>query len=103
MIIVYGMESCPDCRKVKQVIAADARYDYRDIGVDVHNLRDFLQLRDHNPVFAAVKAAGSVGIPCFLMEDGSVSLKLPACKSTEATQVKTKNSTAACSLNGQGC
>ena len=103
MIIVYGMKSCPDCRKVKQVIAADGRYDYRDIGVDVHNLRDFLQLRDHNPVFAAVKAAGSVGIPCFLMEDGSVSLKLPACKSTEATQVKTKNSTAACSLNGQGC
>ncbi|WP_294160677.1 hypothetical protein [uncultured Selenomonas sp.] len=63
MIKIYGMPSCPDC----QVIAPD-------IGSDVHVMKEFLRLRDTSPVFDEAKKNGSIGIPCFVLEDGTVTL-----------------------------
>ena len=39
-------------------------------------LKAFLQLSDHEPVFDAVKSEGKIGIPCFVKEDGTVTLSL---------------------------
>ena len=75
MIKVYGMPSCPDCAFVKeQLLGREAEFDYVDIGSHVRLLKEFLQLRDHDPAFAEVKKHGKAGIPCFLKEDGSVTL-----------------------------
>ncbi len=74
MIKIYGMESCPDCTYVWDQVQGDARYEVIDFGLDVRQLKAFLKLRDNDPAFAAAKARGAAGIPCFLLEDGRVTL-----------------------------
>ena len=68
------MESCPDCVVLKEQIQGSKRYEYVEIGEDVRNLKSFLRLRDNSPVFDEAKKLGSIGIPCFVLEDGSLTL-----------------------------
>lgn len=76
MITIYGMPSCPDCQYVlKQVEGREADYHFIDIGAQVENLKPFMRLRDTSAVFDPVKAGGWLGIPCFVKEDGTVTLK----------------------------
>ena len=74
MIKIYGMETCPDCTYVEQQVTDNNRYEIIDIGKSVRNLKAFLKLRDNNAVFATAKATGAVGIPCFVLDDGTVTL-----------------------------
>ena len=37
-------------------------------------MKEFLVIRDREPVFAEVRQKGSIGIPCIVREDGSVTL-----------------------------
>ena len=45
-----------------------------DITESTQNLKDFLAVRDKNHVFDELRAAGNIGIPCFVMENGEVLL-----------------------------
>ena len=74
MIKIYGMKSCPDCTAVWEQVQGDTRYEVIDFGLDVRQLKAFLKLRDHDPVFAEAKVRGAAGIPCFVLEDGRVTL-----------------------------
>ncbi len=59
------------------------------------------ELRDHRPEFAEAKAEGDVGIPCYVREDGSITLS-----STEVGLVPMPDDYtegASCSLDGKGC
>ena len=69
---VYGAEICPDCRNYQEIqrkrgFAAE----YVDITESVGTLREFLALRDGDPVFSPVKEHGGIGIPLFVREDGT--------------------------------
>ena len=75
MIKVYGMPSCPYCAFIEPQIEGNPDFVYLDIGKDVHILHEFLELRDHCPALAPYKEIGDVGIPCFVREDGSVTLE----------------------------
>lgn len=103
MIKIYGMQSCPDCVYVEHQIKDNSNFELIDIGESVKNLREFLQLRDNNAIFDEVKQNGSVGIPCFLLEDGTVSL------TPESVGLNSKKATLecnvgqTCSLDGRGC
>ena len=97
MITVYVMASCPDCAQVKVQLKDDPRFQLIDIGEQSRNLKAFLQLRDQHPAFDPVKARGNIGIPCFVMEDGSITFKLDRVRLEEAPDG------AACSLDGTGC
>jgi glutaredoxin-related protein len=69
---VYGTDICIDCRNYKAIQAARGfEAEYIDITENTANLRDFLSLRDHDPVFDAVRANGGIGIPLFVREDGT--------------------------------
>ena len=74
MIKIYGMKSCPDCVAVDRQVEGDSRYQVIDIGEHVRLLKEFLRLRDNNPVFDEAKEKGYAGIPCFVLEDGTVTL-----------------------------
>ncbi len=103
MITIYGMDTCPDCVAVKeQIKGREGEFEYKDIGSHVRILKEFLHLRDNSPVFAEAKEKGQAGIPCFVLEDGRVSLK------EEDAGLISGLAVAACSLedhkNGkQGC
>jgi len=68
---VYGAEICIDCRNYKAIQKARGfEAEYVDIIADTANLKEFLALRDNEPVFDAVRARGGIGIPLFVNEDG---------------------------------
>lgn len=93
------MPSCPDCEYVKRQAEGNDRYEIIDIGKDVKALKEFLRLRDSSPAFDGAKRKGAAGIPCFVLEDGTVTLQ-PEDAGLESGQVQTG---AACSLDGSGC
>ena len=75
MLKIYGSMMCPDCVDCrKDMDEAGVSYEYLDFADDLRNLKAFLALRDQDPVFAAVREEGKIGIPCILREDGSVTL-----------------------------
>lgn len=99
MIKIYGVASCPDCTHVWEQVQGDARYEIVDFGLDVRELKAFLKLRDHISLFDEAKKRGAVGIPCFVLEDGSVTLS----PEEAGLQSRPPLEGTACSLDGSGC
>lgn len=62
MIKIYEMGTYPDCTYVKEQVKGNDLYKVIDISRHVKDLKAFLKLRDHNPVFNVVKSVGAVGI-----------------------------------------
>ena len=100
MIKIFGMNTCPDCEFVKKQAEGNDKYVIIDIGTQVKNLKEFLHLRDTNPAFDAIKRIGTIGIPCFVLEDGRVTLK-PEEAGLKAYPKEKENSS--CRLDGSGC
>ena len=102
MIKIYGMVTCPDCTYVDEQVKGNAKYEVIDIGEHVKDLKAFLKLRDSNPVFDGAKKMGSVGIPCFVLEDGTVTLT-PEDAGLKSRPVEEIQEGATCNLDGTGC
>lgn len=95
MIKVYGMPSCPDCARVEEQVRGNDSYELIDIGRNVRDLKAFLRLRDSNPVFDEAKKAGAAGIPCFVLEDGKVTL--------DPAEAGIAPGGPSCRIDGSGC
>ena len=91
------MSTCPDCFEVKTRLSDNHDFEIIDIGEHVRNLKEFIRLRDSSPSFDSVRANGSIGIPCFVSEDGQVSFD------TEEFVHEGYSSGASCSIDGKGC
>lgn len=75
MLKIYGTLRCPDCVEcLKDLDEAGVSYEFLDFDTELKNLKEFLALRDGNPIFDPVRQQGSIGIPCILRENGSVAL-----------------------------
>ena len=109
MIKVYVMESCPDCTAVKAKYGNNPEYKLIDIGQQALNLKEFLALRDHHPAFQKVRERGTIGIPCFVLEDGSVIISHKhyvaslGTADNQAAAVEPESQGTSCSLDGTGC
>ena len=68
------MDTCPDCIYVKEQVKNNSQYEIIDIGQHVRDLKTFLRLRDHHPAFEEARRTGAVGIPCFILENGTITL-----------------------------
>lgn len=93
------MDSCSDCIAVKKQIEKNPDYEIIDIGSSAKLLKEFLRLRDNSPVFENVRAKGSIGIPCFVMENGTVTLSPEDVGLSSKSDMKGNS----CSLDGKGC
>lgn len=75
MLKIYGSMLCPDCVRCREELdRAGVAYKYLDFSLSLRNLKAFLKLREENPIFDAVREAGSIGIPCIVDDNGTVSL-----------------------------
>lgn len=75
MLKIYGSMLCPDCVQCREDLdRAGVHYEYLDFADKLIYLKEFLKLREENPLFQEVKERGSIGIPCLVEEDGSVAL-----------------------------
>ena len=69
------LEACPDCRAaLSQLQGKGTPHEFVEITANLENLKAFLNLRDQSAAFEGVKAAGGIGIPAFVREDGTVTL-----------------------------
>lgn len=75
MIKVYGLPTCPYCDYIyEQIKDRTDEFEYINIGSHVRNMGAFTRLRDTNPAFDHSKEIGDIGIPAFVLTDGSVTL-----------------------------
>lgn len=101
-IIMYGTEICPNCVEAKELLKdyADIELDYRNITETTAILKEFLSYRDHEDMFQPIKDSGRVGIPFFILEDGTKTFELSDFIEIEKTdQEQEANS---CSVNRRG-
>jgi glutaredoxin-related protein len=76
MLKIYGSMLCPDCVKCCQELQeAEIPFEYCDFADSILHLKEFLKLRDEQPVFAEVRAAGKIGIPCIVRDEGTITLE----------------------------
>lgn len=74
-MVIYGSRLCPDCVQcLVDLDRAGVSYEYRDFGTDLRALKEFLAIRDSDPLFAETRESGRIGIPCIVDDDGSVRL-----------------------------
>ena len=73
-------------------------------------LKEFLSLRDNHPAFAKVRERGTIGIPCFVNDNGEVVISLkhylasPETAPSETISAEAQYASgAACNLDGTGC
>ena len=100
MIKMFVMQTCPYCEYVEKQVEGDPRVEVIDIGKHVHNLKQFLDIRDNCPAFDEAKKIGDVGVPCYVLEDGTVTL---SSKDVGLEPMPDDNSGASCSIDGSGC
>ncbi|MEG0806231.1 MAG: GNAT family N-acetyltransferase [Lachnospiraceae bacterium] len=75
MLKIYGSDICPDCVTMGIILKEEEiPYNYIDITESTDNLKEFLKLRDNNPLFAPVRENGGIGIPLQIRTDGKMSL-----------------------------
>lgn len=74
-MIIYGSMLCKDCVECREALdKASVKYEFRDFALELKNLKEFLQIRDHNSMFEPIKEAGGIGIPCIVLENGEITL-----------------------------
>ncbi len=77
MFKVYGTSICVDCRNYIAIRESRGFSDeYIDITEHVLNLKEFLKIRDTDPIFEPVKEKGGIGVPLFVNEDGKTTLDI---------------------------
>lgn len=75
MLKIYGSMLCPDCVDCcADLDNTNLEYEFLDFSASLKNLKEFLAIRDREPAFDAAREHGSIGIPCIVKEDGSVTL-----------------------------
>ena len=75
MLKIYGSILCKDCLDcMRDLDQNKVTYQFLDFADHLLYLKEFLKIRDENPMFDGVKENGSIGIPCIIEEDGTVTL-----------------------------
>ena len=75
MLKIYGSMLCKDCVEcVQDLKSKNLEFEFCDFADSLLYLKEFLKLRDGNPLFDGVREKGSIGIPAIVKEDGSVTL-----------------------------
>lgn len=76
-LTIFGTNACKDClAAIEELNACGADYTYLEFSRDIANLKEFLKLRDTEALFDEVKKEGRVGVPCFQLSDGTLTLSL---------------------------
>lgn len=76
-VTVIGSHLCPDTLyALNWLSAAGAEVDFKNLSASLSDLKIYLALRQDSPVYADIRENGGTGIPCFILEDGTVTRNL---------------------------
>ena len=77
-ITVIGSHLCPDTLyALNRLSEAKAEIDFRNLS-SLPDLKVYLELRQNSPAYADIRENGGIGIPCFVLEDGTATRDLDA-------------------------
>ena len=72
MMKVYGADICIDCRNYKAIQKSRGfEAEFIDITASTVNMKEFLEIRDVDPLFKEIREEHTIGIPLFMKEDGT--------------------------------
>lgn len=78
-VTVIGSHLCPDTLyALNRLSEAKAEIEFKNISASLADLKVYLGLRQDSPVYADVRVQGGIGIPCFILEDGTATRDLGA-------------------------
>lgn len=97
MIKLFVMPTCPYCDYVEKQVEGNPNFKIVDISKHINNLKEFLDLRDNNDAFDEAKRVGDAGVPCYLLEDGTVTL------SSIDVGLEPMPDGDCCGIDGSGC
>lgn len=98
-ITMFSMKTCPHCEYTEPQVAERKDFNIIDISEHIAKLKQFLKLRDNNSAFDEAKKGGFTGIPCFVFENGAVTLN----PEDLGLHKMPKEEPKFCSLDGSGC
>ncbi|MDR1550456.1 MAG: glutaredoxin [Hungatella sp.] len=76
-ITIIGSHLCPDTLyALHKLIDKKASVDFKNLSADLKDLKAYLAARETEPAYEAVKRNGGIGIPFFILEDGTKTLDL---------------------------
>lgn len=76
-VTVIGSHLCPDTLyALQQLSAAGAEVSFKDILSCHADLKAYLNLRDTSDLYVEIRGTERLGIPCFVKEDGNMTLDL---------------------------
>lgn len=101
-VVMYGAGICPDCVVAKEQLTRkeDVELMYKDITSSTSILKEFLAYRDEEACFGLVKAEGKIGIPFFVLEDGTKTFDITKYVEVDETIARVGQ---ACSIDGKNC
>ncbi len=74
-VVVYGTMNCLDTGEaLKEYKAHGIEVLFRNIDSSTKVLKEFLKLRDTEDIFAEVRKSHSIGIPCVIKPDKTLTL-----------------------------
>ncbi|MVX64304.1 glutaredoxin [Clostridium chromiireducens] len=98
-ITMYGTAICPDCVEAKVILEnhKDIELDYKNITESTKLLKEFLSYRDNDKMFANIVKEGKIGIPFFILEDGTKTLDI-----FDYLDIEKQKVVNSCSIDGSG-
>lgn len=76
-VTVIGSHLCPDTiYALNELVGNKVEVDFKNLSASLADLKVYLAQRESNPLYAAVREKGTIGIPCFVLEDGTTTLNL---------------------------
>lgn len=78
-VTVVGSHLCPDTLyALNRLSEAEVEIEFKNLSASLSDLKDYLILRQESPAYADIRENGGIGIPCFVLEDGTVARDLGA-------------------------
>ena len=76
-LTLFGSHLCQDTLyAICKLKDRNVEIDFRNISVDFSALKDFMIIRESDPVYEPVKKSGGLGMPLMILEDGTKTLDL---------------------------
>lgn len=76
-LTVIGSHLCEDTRNALEVLKdKNAEVTFENMSESLDSLKKYLAVRETSDMYAGVRAAGGIGIPCFVFEDNTKTLDL---------------------------
>ncbi|MDT8715364.1 glutaredoxin [Clostridium sp. 19966] len=76
-MIIYGSSLCSDTiDAIEELKQKNIAFQFRDFCEDLAALKEFMAIRDESHLFEEIKDEKKIGIPCFVLSDGIVTLDI---------------------------